>query len=108
MILDIDSASTGFAAVGSAPRLQVLTLLVRAGLSGMSTSDIQLKTGIPASTLTHHLKHLADGGVIRQVKQGRTMISIANYKQLKALAGFLLDECCADAPEDIGKGDEDE
>ncbi|OUS04545.1 hypothetical protein A9Q96_16595 [Rhodobacterales bacterium 52_120_T64] len=95
--VDIDLASTGFAAVGSSPRLQVLTLLVRSGEAGLTTGDIQQKLGIPASTLTHHLKHLADGNIIKQVKQGRAVFNIANYDHLHALADFLLNECCVDA-----------
>ncbi len=96
--MNIDTASTGFAAVGSAPRLQVLTLLVRTGETGLTTGDIQQNLGIPASTLTHHLKHLADGNAIKQIKQGRAMLNIANYAHLSALANFLLNECCIDAP----------
>lgn len=95
--MNIDQASTGFAAVGSGPRLQVLTLLVRSGDAGLTTGDIQQKLNIPASTLTHHLKHLAEGGVIRQVKQGRAMFNIANYDHLNALANFLVKECCVNA-----------
>lgn len=94
--MNIDSASIGFAAVGSAPRLQVLTLLVRAGNAGLSTSDVQQETGIPASTLAHHLKHLAEGNAIKQIKQGRVMLNIANYAHLNELAAFLLNECCVD------------
>lgn len=96
--MEIETASIGFAAVGSGSRLQVLTLLVRAGPDGLSTSDIQQKLGFPASTLTHHLKFLAEGGVITQVKQGRSMISVANYDHLAALAEYLVKECCIDAP----------
>lgn len=95
--MDITLASEGFAAVGSAPRLQIVALLVRAGDDGLSTGDIQQKTGIPLSTLTHHLKSLADGKVITQVKRGRAMVSVANYDHLNALAAFLLEECCVDA-----------
>ena len=100
--MNIDSASIGFAAVGSAPRLQVLTVLVRAGNAGLSTGDIQQKTGIPASTLTHHLKYLAEGGVITQTKQGRVMQNTANYAQLRELAAFLLNECCIDEDQSNG------
>lgn len=64
----------------------------------MTTGDIQQKLNIPASTLAHHLKHLAEGGVITQSKLGRTMFNIANYDHLHQLAEFLLHECCVDAP----------
>jgi len=104
--MNIDSASAGFAAVGSGPRLQVLTLLVRTGEAGLTTGDIQQKLNIPASTLTHHLKHLAEGNVIRQVKQGRAMLNIANYNHLNALAEFLLKECCIDAVPKLENSDD--
>ncbi len=94
--MNTEIASAGFAAVGSAPRLQIVALLVRAGPVGLSTGDIQQKTGIPASTLMHHLKSLMEGRVITQVKNGRTMMSVANYDHLNALAAFLLEECCVD------------
>ncbi|MCF6305758.1 MAG: ArsR family transcriptional regulator [Rhodobacteraceae bacterium] len=97
--MNIDIASEGFAAVGSAPRLSVVALLVRAGPQGLTTGEIQKKSGIPASTLAHHLKSLAEGRVITQVKNGRSMVSVANFDHLNALAAFLLEECCVDAGE---------
>ncbi len=102
--MNIDIASEGFAAVGSAPRLQIVALLVRAGPQGLATGEIQQKSGIAASTLVHHLKSLADGRVITQAKKGRSMVSVANFDHLHALAAFLLEECCVDA----GRGNDDE
>ena len=95
--LDIEIATQGFAAAGSESRLLVLRVLVRAGERGLTISEIQHRTGIPASTLAHHLKFLAAGGLIVQKKQGRTVHNRANYTRIKALAAFLMHECCADA-----------
>lgn len=95
--LDIEIAAQGFAAAGSESRLLVLRVLVRAGEQGLSVSEIQIRTGIPASTLAHHLKFLAAGGLILQEKQGRTVHNRANYERIEALAAFLTHECCADA-----------
>ena len=97
--MDHLTASTGFAAVGSAPRLQVLLLLVRSGPDGMTVGDIQMRTGIPASTLSHHLKVLTEGGVITQEKKGTTVWTYAEFDQLEALANFLMAECCMDIKE---------
>lgn len=94
--MDIDIASAGFAAVGSAPRMQVLNLLVRSGTQGLTIGAIQAKSGIPASTLAHHLRALVEGGVIKQVKKGRSTYNLANYDHLEQLANYLLIECCAD------------
>lgn len=89
-------ASAGFAAVGSAPRLEILRILVRSGDEGLPIGEIQSRTEIPASTLSHHLKSLIEGGVIHQQKRGTTVINFANFSHLRALADYLLDECCVD------------
>lgn len=94
--LQTEIAAQGFAAAGSESRLIVLSTLVRAGSNGLSIGDIQNKTKIPASTLAHHLKFLAAGGLIEQHKQGRSVINKANYQHIEALAAFLTHECCAD------------
>ena len=94
--LELEVAAQGFAAVGSDARLKVLRTLVRAGSNGLTVSDIQQRTGIAASTLAHHLRFLAQGELIVQQKQGRSVINRANYPRIEALAAFLTLECCAD------------
>ena len=96
--LDLEQAARGFAAIGSEPRLAVLLTLVRAGTGGLSVGDIQARVDMPASTLTHHLKFLAAADLIEQRKKGRVILNRAAYDHLEALAGFLMDECCQDAP----------
>ena len=90
-------AAQGFAAVGSEPRVDVLQTLVRAGPDGLSVGGIQDRVRLPASTLAHHLRLLAAAGLIKQERQGRAVINRAAYQRIKALAAFLLHECCMDA-----------
>ncbi|SLN15449.1 Helix-turn-helix domain protein [Falsiruegeria litorea R37] len=94
-----ESVAAGFSAMGSESRLKVLKVLVRAGESGLTVGEIQERTGIAPSTLAHHLKFLAGGGVVVQEKAGRTTINRADFDQLRVLADFILGECCADAPQ---------
>ena len=89
-------AATGFAAMGSDARLQVLQALVRAGEAGLLVGDIQKRTGIAASTLAHHLKSLSSAGLIVQTRQGRAVRNTANYDHLRTLADFILEECCSE------------
>jgi ArsR family transcriptional regulator, arsenate/arsenite/antimonite-responsive transcriptional repressor len=96
-LLETEIAAQGFAAAGSESRLIVLRALVRSGEPGLTVGEIQQRTEIPASTLAHHLKFLAAGGLIVQEKQGRAVINKANYRHIEALAAFLTHECCADA-----------
>ena len=95
--LAVEEAAQGFAAVGSEPRLMVLRMLVRAGTEGLTVGEIQDRVSLPASTLAHHLRFLAAGGLIEQERQGRSVLNRAAYRRLESLAAFLLNECCTDA-----------
>lgn len=91
-----ETAAQGFAAMGSEARLLVLKTLVRAGEPGLSVGEIQERTGIAPSTLAHHLKFLAAGGLVEQERAGRSVINRASFGALRDLAQFILSECCAD------------
>ena len=98
--LDMTEAATSFAALGSEQRLSVLKLLVRAGPDGLSIGELGARSGVTGSTLTHHMKLLAAAGLVRQVRDGRRIICIgAAYERMQELSAFLLNECCADAPD---------
>lgn len=97
--LAVEEAAQAFAALGSEQRLAVLRQLVRAGPAGMSIGELGRATGITGATLTHHLRFLAQAGLLTQARQGRSVICAAvAYAQVEALAAYLLANCCADAP----------
>ena len=97
---DLAEAAGSFAALGSEQRLAVLKVLVRAGPDGLSIGDLGKRAGVTGSTLTHHMKLLSAAGLVRQVKDGRRIICIgAAYERMQELSKFLLNECCADAPD---------
>jgi DNA-binding transcriptional ArsR family regulator len=100
LMISLEEAAQGFAAVGSEPRLEVLLALVRAGRDGLTVGEIQERVGIPASTLAHHLRSLAVGGLIEQRRRGRSVVSSAAYGRIEELASYLLKECCVDAETD--------
>lgn len=91
--------ASAFAALGSEQRLAVLDALVRAGDDGLSIGDLGARCGITGATLTHHMKVLAQAGLVRQSKQGRSIICVgAAYDEVAKLSDFLLKNCCADVP----------
>src|SRR6187431_2909557 len=53
-----------FAALGAEPRLRVLRLLLSAHPDGMVVGEIQAETGMPGSTLSHHLDKLRNDGLV--------------------------------------------
>lgn len=98
---ELARAASTFAALGSEQRLGVLRTLVRAGPDGLSIGDLGARCGITGSTLTHHMKILAQAGLVRQQRQGRSIICAAvAYAELRQLSQFLLRECCADSTHD--------
>lgn len=95
--MKIEIAAAQLEALGNTTRLQLYRTLVRAGEDGLSVGRIQEKLDIAASTLSHHLKRLVDTGLVTQERQVTTLICRANYPEMQALVGYLVDECCADA-----------
>ncbi|HVZ00765.1 MAG TPA: metalloregulator ArsR/SmtB family transcription factor [Dongiaceae bacterium] len=95
--MKIEIAARQLESLGSPVRLKLYRALVRAGEDGLPVGAIQAKLGIAASTLSHHIRHLKDAGLISQERQATTLICRANYPAMNDLVGYLVDECCQDA-----------
>lgn len=96
--LDPEEAAAAFSALGSEARLDVIRHLVRAGPDGMIVGDLKEATGAAGSTLSHHLRFLTQAGLMTQEKDGRKIICRADFDRIQSLAGYLINECCANAP----------
>ena len=93
-----DRAANSFAALGPPARVGILRLLVQAGCDGLNMGDLRAALGVPASTFVHHLKAMADAGLVVQEKRGREVISTVDFNALQAVAAFLMEDCCQGAP----------
>lgn len=93
-MLKKEQAAQGYASIGSEPRLAVLLLLVKAGNSGLTISEIGAELEMAPSTLAHHLRHLVGARMIIQEKHGREVRNTAHFGHLEELGKFLLLECC--------------
>ncbi|GHG98585.1 hypothetical protein GCM10010961_34020 [Pseudodonghicola xiamenensis] len=100
--MNIETAAQQLDALGNPTRLRIYRLLVRAGRAGLPVASVQGRIGMPASTLSHHLKKLMQVGLVRQERDGNTLWCQAVYPAMTRLIGFLVDECCAD---ECGDGD---
>lgn len=94
--MKLETASRQLEALGNPARLSIFRALVRAGREGLPVGRLQERTGMPGSTLSHHLKRLIETGLLRQERSGTSLICHAEYGAMNALVGFLADECCAD------------
>lgn len=82
------------AALAQESRLDVFRLLVRAGQEGMAAGAIGEALGIPAATLSFHLKELKNAGIVRCQREGRSLIYSADFGTMTAFLSFLTENCC--------------
>ena len=95
--MKLEIAAGQLESLGSPVRLKIYRALVRAGDDGLAVGDLQVKVGLAASTLSHHVRHLREAGLITQERQATTLICRADYRAMDKLVGYLVDECCVDA-----------
>jgi DNA-binding transcriptional ArsR family regulator len=81
-------------ALGHPVRLKILRYIVQAGEPGAPAGDIQSHVDLPASTLSHHLKRLADAGLLSSRVEGTFHFYAAVYPALRGLTDYLWEDCC--------------
>jgi DNA-binding transcriptional ArsR family regulator len=96
--MKIERIAERLEALGNRTRLRLFRLLVRAGEDGLNVGTLQRLLKIPASTLAHHLAILTRAGLVIQKRQGREVISWADYDAINGLVAYLTEECCAGVP----------
>lgn len=91
---DVTHFADMFAALGAEPRLRIMRLLLSAHPDGLVVGDIQDETGMPGSTLSHHLEKLKNDDLVSAEREKAYIRYRANTGALEALLGFLYAECC--------------
>ena len=100
--MQIPTAVDALSALAHASRLAVFRLLVRAGPEGVRAGELAREVAALPNTLSSHLNILAHAGLIRSRRDGRAILYSADYEAMRALLGFLMDDCCAGRPEICG------
>jgi ArsR family transcriptional regulator, arsenate/arsenite/antimonite-responsive transcriptional repressor len=83
-----------FAALGQPQRLKIFRALVVGGKDGRTPGMLVEALGIPAATLSFHLKELVASGLVTQERASRNLIYRAAYDRVNALLGYLTENCC--------------
>lgn len=92
--MDLNHAARCLDKLGNPVRLEIFRLLVRAGPEGLAVGEIQEHLEIPASTLSHHVSHLVNAGLLHQERDSRILRCTPNYQLMEDLVRFLTKECC--------------
>ncbi|GJM08435.1 MAG: transcriptional regulator [Lysobacteraceae bacterium] len=93
--MDIQNAIIMFDALSQETRLRAFRLLVQAGTAGLAAGALSEQLGTPHNTMSFHLSHLANAGIVSSRKEGRSVIYSANFDVMRDLIGFMVKDCCS-------------
>ncbi|PCI99965.1 MAG: transcriptional regulator [Alphaproteobacteria bacterium] len=92
--MDIQDALTVFDALSQETRLKAFRLLVEFGMEGAPAGVLSEKLGVPHNTLSFHLSHMANAGLITSRKQGRSVIYTVDFCLFQDVLRFMIEDCC--------------
>ncbi len=92
--MDLNDAIKGLSALAQDARLKLFRLLVKAGPEGMAAGDIARELDVAANTASAQLLILANAGLIKARRAGRSIIYAVNFEAMTRLLVFLTEDCC--------------
>jgi ArsR family transcriptional regulator len=93
---------TGLSALAQESRLMLFRLLVKRGPDGYTPTQLMEQLGVPAPTLSFHLKELQRARLIKARREGRFLFYSPNFPHMNQLIEFLTDNCCSLADNQCG------
>jgi len=92
-------ALAALAGLGQATRLEIFRLLTRSEPDGLPAGSIAQILDCPHNTLSSHVAILARSGLVRGMRDGRSIVYRANIEAIKSLVVYLVNDCCEGHPE---------
>lgn len=92
------AAVAALTALAHEARLRIVRALVGTGPDGLTPSALASQLGLPASTLSFHLKELSHAGLVSVERDGRQLFYRPELAHVNALLGYLVDHCCQGQP----------
>ncbi len=93
----VDAVAT-LSALAQVSRLAIFRALVEAGPEGLQPTPLAQMIGIPANSLSFHLKGLMAAELITRQTRGRALIYRADFERMNELLAFLSRNCCGGRP----------
>ncbi|PZQ12481.1 MAG: ArsR family transcriptional regulator [Ancylobacter novellus] len=93
------SAVEALSALGQVTRLRIFRMLVSRAPEGLPAGVIADAVGCLQNTLSTHLAILSRAGLVKGVRDGRSILYSADLEGMRGLVGYLLTDCCNGRPE---------
>lgn len=92
--MDTNKALIAFDALSQETRLRAFRILVEHGTKGAPAGMLSDKLDIPHNTLSFHLNHMSNAGLVLSRREGRSIIYSANFEFFTGLIRFMVEDCC--------------
>ncbi|MEY9770170.1 ArsR/SmtB family transcription factor [Sinorhizobium fredii] len=92
--MDEKQTIAALAALAQSTRLQTFRLLVEREPEGVPAGELARLIGVPQNTMSAHLSTLANAGLVKGERQSRSIIYRADLERFRAVALYLLKDCC--------------
>jgi DNA-binding transcriptional ArsR family regulator len=103
--MDFDTVVTGFSALATPSRVEILRLLAReAPLEGMNSGDIAKRLEVAQNTLSTQLMMLSHARLVKYARDGRSMLYLLDRETLAGMAQFLMNDCGGEDPSTDASG----
>ena len=100
--MDKEEMILALAALAQGTRLDVFRLLVSYEPDGLPAGEVARRLAVPHNTMSAHLAVLTRAGLARSERHSRSIIYRADLDRFRAVATFLLKDCCGGRPEVCG------
>lgn len=103
--MDNERAAEALAALGNVQRLKIFRHLMTMLPEGLPAGEISAAMNVPPSSLSFHLRHLVQAGLLTCRRESRNMVYGVDLAGMRTLMEFLTRDCCrgrADACGDLG------
>ncbi len=96
--MEKSNAVDALSALAQESRLDIFRLLVQAGQGGLPAGQIGAALHLAPATLSFHLNHLKQSGLVTCRRASRSLIYAAAFDTMNALLAYLTENCCAGTP----------
>lgn len=93
--MEMHEATEAFSSLSQETRLKVFKLLIEYGRDGTVPTKLAEELDIPPNTLSFHLSHMSNAGLVSSKKEGRSITYFANGDLIEDLIAFLQANCCS-------------
>jgi len=93
-MMDEQMAVRALSALAQNVRLRIYRAVVGVGPVGLTPGSIASTLGVPASTVSFHVKELLHAGLLTQERSGRHLIYRPSIDTMNDLLAYLSAHCC--------------